>query len=60
MIFLGILFAGPTMNINGEVSIVEIPTKQQVISNSKVMINLGYYIKSYELLVLKKIIKELL
>ena len=60
LIFLGILFAGPTMNINGDVSVVEIPTKQQIVSNSKIMINLGYYIKSYEILALKEIIKTIL
>ena len=48
IIFLGILYAGPTMNANGEISVVDIPTQQKVISRTSVMTNLGYYIKSEE------------
>lgn len=29
LIFLGILYAGPTMNANGEVSVIDIPTQQK-------------------------------
>lgn len=54
IILLGILYAGPTLNVEGNIEIQEIPTQQKVISNTKVMINLGYYIKANELLVLKK------
>ncbi len=53
IIMLGILYAGPTLNIEGNVEIQEIPTQQKVISNTKIMINLGYYIKANELFVLK-------
>ena len=58
IIFLGILYAGPTMNANGEISVVDIPTQQKVISKTSVMTNLGYYIKSEELLEFKNLISE--
>jgi V8-like Glu-specific endopeptidase len=58
MIFLGVLFAGPTMNINGQITIVDIPTQQHAIAQSQTMINLGYYIKAYELLKFREIIKN--
>lgn len=58
VIFLGVLYAGPTMNVNGQISIVDIPTQQRAITQSKTMINLGYYIKSYELLEFKTAIKK--
>lgn len=54
LILLGILYAGPTMDMGGDIEIHEIPTQQKIVSNTKVMINLGYYIKAVELLVLKK------
>ncbi|WP_159634242.1 S1 family peptidase [Erysipelothrix anatis] len=57
IIFLGILFAGPTMNANGEVSIIDIPTQQKVISRTSIMTNLGYYVKSEELLEFKNLIR---
>ena len=48
-LFLGILSSGPQMSASGTISIQDIPTKQAVISQTPVMINLGYYIKAYEL-----------
>lgn len=54
IILLGILYSGPILDAKGDIEIQEIPTQQKVISNTKVMINLGYYIKANELLVLKK------
>lgn len=59
LIFLGILFAGPTMTANGDVIIEKIPVSQKIISRTNTMINLGYYVKSYEIDQLKKIIIEL-
>ena len=47
------------MNLNGEVKIVEIPTKQSVVSEIKSMINLGYYIKAYELFEFEGMIKTI-
>jgi len=58
IIFLGVLFAGPTINANGEISIVDIPIQQKVISSTSVMTNLGYYIKSEALLEFKDIVRE--
>lgn len=43
---LGILYAGPQQKINGEIKVQAIPTKQSIYSESSVMINLGYVIKS--------------
>lgn len=60
IIFLGVLFKGPTMDVNGNIVVTDVPTKQQIMSNSKVMVNLGYYIKSYELFEFKKMIEEML
>lgn len=49
VIFLGVLFAGPTMNIEGEIVIKTIPTQEKFVSNTQSMINLGYYVKAHEL-----------
>ena len=57
LIFLGILYAGPTMTLQGEIVTETIPTIQQNFSRSQMMINLGYYIKSYEIDKLRNIIK---
>lgn len=50
IIFLGILSSGPIMNATGKIEVQEIPTVQQAYSNTKIMINLGYYIKAEELI----------
>lgn len=60
LIFLGVLFAGPTMNVNGDIVVVDIPTKQKAFSQARTMINLGYYVKSYEIKVFRKMIEQLL
>lgn len=60
IIFLGVLFAGPTINTNGEIVVVDIPTQQRIISQTSIMTNLGYYIKSNELLEFKNIINDIL
>src|SRR5699024_1261013 len=60
LIFLGILFAGPTINTNGEIVVVDIPTQQRIISQTSIMTNLGYYIKSNELREFKNIINDIL
>ena len=54
IIFLGILYAGPTLDVKGTLEIEKIPTQQKIFSNTKTMINLGYYIKANELLDLKQ------
>lgn len=59
-ILLGVLFQGPTIDINGDISIVDIPTQQRAIVQSRMMMNLGYYIKAYELLAFKPMLKKLI
>jgi len=46
VIFLGILFGGPIYNSEGKIVVKDIPTRQEVVSITPQMINLGYYIKS--------------
>ncbi len=60
IIFIGILFEGPVFNQKGEISIQEIPTQQKVITTTQSMINLGYYIKAKEILVLKRLAEDLI
>jgi len=60
LIFLGILFAGPTWNAEGELIIVNIPTKDKIVPVTPLMINLGYYIKATELLAFKPIIEKVI
>lgn len=48
-VFLGILYAGPQVTAEGELKIVNIPTSQQTIVQSKVMMNLGVIIKAEKL-----------
>lgn len=54
VIFLGILFSGPTFNASGKLEIIEIPTSQSATINTQVMVNLGYYVKAEEIYDLKK------
>lgn len=49
LMLLGILFAGPQIDAEGEFDIVEIPNRQVGIGSSRVMMNLGYYVKAREL-----------
>jgi hypothetical protein len=51
---LGVLYAGPVYDAEGNINVREIPTKQEVFSSTHIMINLGYYIKASEILELKK------
>ncbi len=61
IIFLGILFAGPQYDAQGDVIVKTIPTVQQKVeTHTAIMTNLGYYIKSAELLEFKEYIKKLL
>ncbi|MDO4605066.1 MAG: serine protease [Helcococcus sp.] len=48
--FIGILFGGPVQNAYGDITVVDIPTNQQYKSRTQIMTNLGYYIKSNEIL----------
>ena len=59
IVFLGTLFAGPTINAEGKIGVKNIPTgTQEIISNTQMMMNLGYYIKSYELEAFRSIIES--
>lgn len=60
LILLGYLFAGPTYNANGELIIEETPTQQNVTPSTKIMTNLGYYVKASEILKFKNEIKKLI
>ena len=60
LIFLGVLSQGPQVNAKGELIIEDIPTQQKVSAVTPMMINLGYYIKSNEILKFKQEIEKLL
>ncbi len=49
--FLGILYAGPTMDATGQITVQDIPTsaKQSIVSITPMMIHLGYYLKAREI-----------
>ena len=56
--FMGILFAGPQYNATGDIVVKTIPTSQQMVqSQTRMMVNLGYYIKSAELNEFKQLIE---
>lgn len=57
-ILLGVLFSGPQISATGEIKIEQIPTQQKIISDTKLMINLGYYIKAKEIKVLEDLVKQ--
>lgn len=59
LMLLGILFAGPQFTVNGEVSVVDIPTSQRVMIHSSIPNNLGYVIKSSRILDFKEICMNL-
>ncbi len=60
VVFLGVLYAGPTRSVNGEIKVIDIPTQQKAVSQMKTMINLGYYIKAHELEEFRSLIEKLL
>lgn len=49
LVFLGTLFSGPRITAAGKIEVVDIPTATQVLTNTKVMVNLGYYIKAHDM-----------
>lgn len=59
-VFLGILYAGPIFNAQGNLEIIEIPTKHISNINVPIMVNLGYYVKAQEVYEFKKQIYELI
>ncbi|WP_312062265.1 S1 family peptidase [Pantoea septica] len=48
-ILAGILYAGPQVNVNGTVDIINVPTAAVAVANTKVMMNLGIVIKAKKL-----------
>lgn len=60
VIFLGILFEGPQKLEIGDLVNIDVKMQQKTVSIGKSMINLGYYIKSYELEEFKKIIEKII
>lgn len=60
-ILLGVLFGGPQMSAEGNIVIREIPTgNREPVSVTRLMINLGYYVKAKEILVLSQHIADIL
>lgn len=58
---MGILFAGPQYDAQGDIVVKNIPTVQQKIeTHTAIMTNLGYYIKSAELNEFKEYIKTVI
>lgn len=55
VIFLGVLFAGPTIEVTGEVEIQN-DLRPNKISRSRIMMNIGYYVKASEILEFKQVI----
>jgi len=60
IIFLGILYSGPTFNVEGKLIVKDIPTKQTPMFQTTLMANLGYYIKANEILSFKNEIIKIL
>ncbi len=56
VIFLGILFMGPTINLDKKIEVVSIPTQNLPMPRANLMMNLGYYIWASELLEFRKIV----
>lgn len=59
-ILLGILFSGPVYNATGEIKMKEIDLKTVPISETKIMLNLGYYIQAKAILDFKDMISEII
>lgn len=57
---LGILYAGPSQSILGEINTVTIPTSATSFVTSSVMINLGYAVKSRRLIDFKEMLINLI
>ncbi|ELO4690839.1 serine protease [Citrobacter sp. CK187] len=48
-IFLGLLYAGPTLDVNGSINIVDVPTVATPVVSTTIMMNLGMVIKAEQL-----------
>lgn len=56
--FLGVLYAGPQHTAEGKVEIINVPTKERVVSISRIPNNLGLCIKSKRILDFIPLIKD--
>lgn len=54
-VFLGVLFGGPQINAQGQIINVEIPVSCDQVVNTPLMMNLGYYVKAKEIVMMKNI-----
>ena len=50
LFLIGYLFAGPQYSANGTLTVETIPTQQNIVPTTPIMVNLGYYVKSAEIL----------
>jgi len=60
VVLLGVLFSGPVITAQGEIVTETIPTSQQSISLTRLMIHLGYIVQAKEIKVLGEHIKQIL
>jgi hypothetical protein len=58
--FLGVLFAGPVLQADGRIEVVDIPTHSVAISVTAIPIHLGYYVKASALRDLKPVLLKAL
>ncbi|XFX51031.1 serine protease [Klebsiella pneumoniae] len=49
LIFLGLLYAGPVINVNGNIEIIDVPTAATPVVRSEITMNLGLVIKAEKL-----------
>jgi len=59
-LLLGILYAGPQYSAEGEIKVIDIPTKRDTVAVSEIPMNLGYVIKSKNIKSLKPILERLM
>lgn len=57
---LGVLYAGPQHTATGEIQIINVPTRQEPISISRIPNNLGIIIKSNKILDFNQILKSMI
>ncbi|WP_102803025.1 S1 family peptidase [Klebsiella michiganensis] len=57
-ILLGVLYAGPTVNVGGEVEIINVPTTMTAVVNTSLVMNLGLVIKAEKILDFKKLVGQ--
>ena len=58
LFLLGVLYGGPTITATGDIVITEIPTDKTAISQTAMMMHLGYIVKARELVVLGDAVKQ--